>query len=203
MEKINALVVFAKAPIPGQVKTRLKPHLSDEECAGLHKSFIVDTMTLAGKVDVADIFLACHPGVDHPFFKKISTDYGIRLTVQRGDDLGERMDNSIRDLLKMGYKKVVIIGTDSPDLPPDYVMEGLEQLNSFDMVVGPSIDGGYYLIGGRKELPVFQGIPWSSSKVFKMTLKTAVKNGTTFSVLKEWYDIDTWEDLQRFRASRP
>lgn len=203
MAKKNALIIFAKAPVPGHVKTRLESHLSKEECASLHESFITDTVRLSMEVAGADIFLACHPDAGHPFFQDISADYGVRLTVQKGDDLGERMDNAIKDLLAMGYKKVVIIGSDSPDLPPEYVKVGFERLDSSDMVLGPSMDGGYYLIGGRKGLPVFSGIPWSSSEVFEMTLERAGKNGITFSVLKEWYDIDTWEDLQRFRNSIP
>lgn len=202
MAKKSALIIFAKAPVPGYVKTRLESHLSKEECASLHESFITDTVRLSMEVAGADIFLACHPA-GHPFFQNISADYGVRLTVQKGNDLGERMDSAINYFLGLGYKKVIIIGSDSPDLPPEYVKVGFERLDSSDMVVGPSMDGGYYLIGGRKGLPVFSGIPWSSRSVFEMTLERAVKNGITFSVLKEWYDIDTWEDLQRFRNSIP
>ena len=111
------------------------------------------------------------------------------------------MANAIRDTLSIGYQKVVIIGSDSPDLPPEYIQEGFRRLDSSDMVIGPSTDGGYYLIGGRKELPLFDGIPWSSNKVFEMTLKKARGYGLTLSVLNQWYDIDTWEDLLRFRIS--
>lgn len=202
MADINALIIFAKAPVPGEVKTRLQPHLSPEECASIHASFIKDTIMLAKRVKGAAIFLACHPGVENPFFQKLSEDFDIRLMTQNGKDLGERMSNAIKRGLEMGYKRVVVIGSDSPDLPPEYIKAGFEMLDSTDMAVGPARDGGYYLIGGRRELPVFDGIPWSSDKVFELTLEKAGRYGITFSVLEKWYDIDTWEDLQRFRATK-
>lgn len=202
MSEINALIIFAKAPVPGKVKTRLQPHLSAEQCASLHESFITDTLSIAREIEGADIFLACHPGVEHPFFLKVARDFGIRLTAQRGNDLGERMDNAIKWGLEMRYGKVIVIGSDSPDLPPDYIRDGFEMLDSSEMVLGPSRDGGYYLIGGRKQLPVFYDVPWSSSRVFGTTLEIARKKGITFSILREWYDIDTCEDLERFRASK-
>ncbi len=203
MSNAHALIIFAKAPIPGQVKTRLQTHLSAEECAEMHASFIIDTIRIACRVEGADIFISCHPGVESPFFQKVAHDPEVRLIPQNGNDLGERMSNAIRDTLSAGYKKVIIIGSDSPDLPPEYIQEGFRRLDSSDMVIGPSTDGGYYLIGGRRELPVFDGIPWSSNKVFEMTLKKVRGHGLIFFVLNEWYDIDTWEDLQRFRISDP
>lgn len=201
MGKSSALIIFAKAPVPGQVKTRLQTRLSADECASLHSSFIIDTIKLARDAGAADIFLACHPDVEDPFFKKISSDFGVALIPQNGNDLGDRMENAIDKGLKMGYEKVIIIGSDSPDLPPEYIRKGFKMLDLSDMVIGPSADGGYYLIGGRIKLDVFEGIPWSTSSVFEMTLKKAEKQGRRYSVLNEWYDIDTWEDLQRFRGS--
>lgn len=202
MSNVNALIIFAKAPVPGQVKTRLQTHLSAEECAELHASFIIDAIRIAHRVPDSDIFISCHPGVENPFFQKVARDHKVRLTPQNGNDLGERMANGIRDALSTGYKKVVIIGSDSPDLPPEYIQEAFKRLETSEMVIGPATDGGYYLIGGIKELPVFEGIPWSSDKVFEMTLKKAGGHGLIFSVLNEWYDIDTWEDLQRFKANQ-
>lgn len=199
MKESRTLIIFAKAPVPGEVKTRLQTHLSPEECATLHESFVIDTVRIAKKINEADIFLYCNSGAEHLFFQKVARDFDIRLVTQVGKDLGERMDNAINDGLKAGYEKVVIIGSDSPDLPYEYIEDGFGRLNSFDMVVGPCRDGGYYLIGGRRELPVFNGIPWGSNRVLEMTLKKAGESGITFSILKEWYDIDTWEDLQMLR----
>lgn len=202
MPNCCAIIIFAKAPVPGQVKTRLQPHLSAEECADLHSSFIYDTIDITRGVEGATVILACHPGIEHPFFQKISEAYGIQLVKQSGADLGDRMDNAIKDVLTAGYEKVIILGSDSPDLPAGYVREGLKALDTKDMVIGPSSDGGYYLIGGRRMLPVFDNIPWSSSAVFELTLEMALKHGIGFFVLPEWYDIDTWEDLQRFRDQK-
>lgn len=200
MKNVNALIIFAKAPVPGYVKTRLQTHLSPEECAQLHSSFIIDTIGVAKMVEETDIFLSCHPDINDPFFQKVATEFEVRLAPQNGNDLGERMANAIKEALLTGHKKVIIIGSDSPDLPPEYIQEGFKRLDSSDMVIGPSTDGGYYLIGGRKELPVFDGITWSNREVFEKTLKKAGENNLIFSVLNEWYDIDTWEDLQRFIA---
>lgn len=197
MANTNALIIFAKAPVAGQVKTRLQTHISAEECAGLHAYFIIKTIEIAKKVNGVSIFLYCHPGVDDPFFKKVESDLNVKLMSQNGNDLGERMSDAIRKTLSAGYRKVVIIGSDSPDLPPEYIHEGFEKLDSSDMVIGPSTDGGYYLIGAKKELPIFNNIPWSSNMVFDMTIEKAGENNLTFSILGEWYDIDTWEDLRK------
>lgn len=199
MKESRALIIFAKAPVPEEVKTRLQTHLSPEECAALHASFVIDTVRLAKNINATDIFLSCSPGIKHPFFQKVSQNFDVRLAVQVGKDLGERMNNAINNGLKAGYEKVVIIGSDSPDLPYEYIEDGFGRLGSRDMVVGPCRDGGYYLIGGRRELPVFNGIPWGGNRVFEMTLEKAGKSGITFSVLKEWHDIDRWEDLQLLR----
>ena len=192
------IIIFAKAPVPGQVKTRLQSHLSAEECADLHSSFILHVIDIARSVEGATIFLACHPGTDHPFFHKISDLFGIKLIRQSGANLGEKMSNAIEYAIEEGFKKVLIVGSDSPDLPAEYIREGIKALDTKDMVIGPSVDGGYYLIGGKVILPVFDDIPWSSSDVFKITLERAMKFGISYSVLPEWYDIDTWDDLQKF-----
>lgn len=193
-----AIIIFAKAPVPGQVKTRLESHLSQEECSKLHSSFILHVIDIARSVESATILLACHPETDHPFFQRITNTYGIQLIRQIGSDLGERITNSIKYALEAGFEKVIVLGSDSPDLPAQYIREGIKALDVKDMVIGPSVDGGYYLIGGKMMLPVFEGIPWSSSDVFKATLEKALRTGVTFSVLPEWYDIDTWDDLQSF-----
>lgn len=200
MNKSQALIIFAKAPIPGKVKTRLQTHLSPEECATLHKSFVIDTVRLAKKINGADIFLYCSPGIEHPFFQKVSQDFDVGLAAQVGENLGERLDNAINNGLKAGYKKIVIIGSDSPDLPYEYIEDGFGMLDLYDMVVGPCRDGGYYLIGGKSELPVFNDMPWGSSQILKMTLKKTQEYGIKYSLLPEWYDIDTWEDLQLLRS---
>jgi rSAM/selenodomain-associated transferase 1 len=202
MSSSNALIIFTKAPIPGRVKTRIQPHLSAEGCANLHASFIVETIRLAGRVDGADIFLSCHPDTRHPFLQRVSGEYEVKLTPQKGGGLGERMDNAIKESLSMGYGKVIIIGSDSPDLPPAFIEEGFERLDSSEMVVGPSLDGGYYLIGGRRDIPVFDGIEWSTVRVFEQTIAKAKERGITCSILDEWYDIDTWEDLKAFEERR-
>ena len=202
MKEKDALIIFAKAPVPGQVKTRLQPHLSPEECANLHAFFIIDTINIAKRAEEAETFLFCYPGTENHFFQKVSKDFDIKLMSQKGNDLGERMEHAIKSSISKGYNKVVIIGSDSPDLPVEYIQNGFKRLDTSDMVIGPSADGGYYLIGGTKELPVFDGIQWSGCQVFNMTVEKAKERGLTVSILDEWYDIDTVEDLQRLNNSR-
>ena len=118
---------------------------------------------------------------------------------QRGEDLGERMKNGFTEALAMNFKRVVLIGSDIPGLPLDFIEEAFQSLEEKDAVIGPSFDGGYYLIGfkDKKFFPgVFKGIPWSSERVFEETMKILKREGLTVHTLQPRRDIDTIEDLR-------
>ncbi len=197
-----ALVVFAKAPIPGQVKTRLCPPLTPDEAATLHGSFVLDTLertrTAAVKLKLPfDRYLACAPSSTLVFFQIMEERQSVKLIDQVGDDLGARMRQTFDTLFARGYRQVLIVGTDVPSLPLDHYRDALALLGSHDLVLGPALDGGYYLIGLTRPAPdLFSGIPWSTDEVLALTQKTAATRGLRTALLPVWRDVDTIEDVE-------
>lgn len=202
----NALVLFAKAPIPGQVKTRLCPPLTDDEASSLHGSFVLDSLERSkaaiyqGKLAL-DRFIACAPSAEHVFFKILGERHGVGLLDQVGDDLGARMHQASADLFARGYQRVLILGTDLPSLPLTVYAEALRLLDRHDVVLGPAEDGGYYALGLTRPTPaLFEGMAWSTSTVSADTLARAASLGLTVGQLPRWRDVDTVEDLQALIA---
>jgi len=199
-------VIFAKAPIPGQVKTRLCPPLTPDEAASLHGSFVLDALERSrddrttGRVTLnrvpLDRFVACAPSASHVFFKIIEERHGVQLLDQIGEDLGARMDQAFRAIFARGYQRVLVVGTDLPSLPGACYTEALSLLADHDLVLGPSLDGGYYLIGLRGPAPeLFVGMPWSTDRVCALTQAKADALGLKTGLLPTWRDVDTIEDL--------
>jgi rSAM/selenodomain-associated transferase 1 len=205
---LAALVIFAKAPIPGQVKTRLCPPLTPDEAATLHGSFVLDTLERT-KVAVVklhlplDRYLACAPSSAHVFFKIMAERQGVRLIDQVGDDLGARMNHACETMFARGYKRVLIVGTDVPTLPLDNFNQALALLETNDLVLGPALDGGYYLVGlTRTAAGLFVGIPWSTELVLARTQEKAMNLGLKTSLISPWRDVDTMDDvLNLYQAS--
>ncbi len=203
----GALVIFAKAPIPGQVKTRLCPPLSPDEAASLHGSMVLDVLERSkgdsrgsrkpSTSQAFDRFLACAPSADHVFFKILKDREGVELIDQPGEDLGARMDQVSRLVFTKGYQRVVMVGTDSPSLPASIYAEAFTLLSDHDLVLGPALDGGYYLIGLTRPVPeLFTGVPWSTDQVCAITKGRAETLGLNIALLPTWRDLDTIEDLQ-------
>jgi uncharacterized protein len=196
-----ALVIFAKAPIPGQVKTRLCPPLTPDEAATLHGSFVLDTLertrTVVAKLKLPfDRYLACSPASNAVFFKIMEERQSVKLIDQEGDNLGARMNRAFETIFARGYQHVLIVGTDVPSLPLEYYRQALTLLDEHDVVVGPALDGGYYLIGLNKPMPaLFENIPWSTDRVLSLTHEKAKGLGLRIGLLPEWRDIDTIDDL--------
>lgn len=192
----SALIIFAKAPIPGQVKTRLCPPLTPDEAASLHGSVVLDMLERSRTTAALDRFVACAPSSDHVFFKILEERHGVRLITQMGDDLGTRMARAFADVLALGYRQVLVIGTDLPTLPGSVFGEAVTLLAAHDVVLGPALDGGYYLIGLRKPSPeLFAGIPWSTDRVLPLTQQKAAALGLHTALLPVRRDIDTIDDL--------
>jgi uncharacterized protein len=198
----TALVIFAKAPIPGQVKTRLCPPLTHDEAATLHGSFVLDTLertkAAATRLNLPfDRYLACTPSSTLAFFKIMEERQGVKLIDQEGEDLGTRMHRAFEILFTRGYRHVLIVGTDVPSLPLSYYQQALELLAKHDLVLGPALDGGYYLIGLNQSAPaLFENMPWSTDRVLPLTRAKADSLGLRMAFLPEWRDIDRMEDLQ-------
>jgi len=192
----SALIIFAKAPVPGQVKTRLCPPLTPDEAASLHGSVVLDMLERSRGAASMDRFLACSPSSDHVFFKILEERHGVLLITQTGDDLGARMARTMADAFAWGYRRVLIIGTDLPTLPGSTFGDAVKLLAAHDLVLGPTLDGGYYLIGLRKPAPeLFAGIPWSTNRVLTLTQEKAASLGLSTASLPVRRDIDTVDDL--------
>jgi len=195
----TALIVFAKAPIPGEVKTRLCPPLDPDEAASLHGTLVLDAVERAKGLPGASLYVAGAPDLAHPFFKVLEGRYGAKLLPQRGPDLGARMKWAMQDAFEQGAEGVLLTGTDLPTLPRARLMESLTLIKKHDVVLGPTTDGGYYLIGLRKMVPaLFEGIAWTTASVFADTKKKIEDAGLSLGLLPECRDLDTLEDLKTF-----
>lgn len=198
----NALVIMAKAPVPGEVKTRLVPPLSPEEAAELSRCLLLDLLEGLKSFQRADLFIAFTP-VEHAAFFSGIAHGGFVCISQRGRDLGERMKHIFEDLFSKGYRNIVAIGSDTPVFPSGFLQDAFVALESSDcgFTLGPSRDGGYYLVGMNRFVPeIFQGIPWSSSGVLSATVHKLSALGLAPYFVPAWLDIDTPEDL-RYLAS--
>ncbi|MBI5194711.1 MAG: TIGR04282 family arsenosugar biosynthesis glycosyltransferase [Nitrospirae bacterium] len=198
--KTAALIIFAKTPIPGKVKTRLQPDISPEEGLKIYKSFVREIAGRCSKLKGVDKFLGCAPTKDDDFLKGLAATHWFEMFNQRGKDLGARILNAFKDHFKKGYKKVIIIGTDSPTIPVKFIKKAFSELDKNDFVLGPCCDGGYYLIGARKVFPkVFDNIPWDTSEVLIKTIDRLDASRIKFFLLPFWYDVDTIKDLRFFK----
>ncbi len=197
----SALIIFAKAPIPGQVKTRLCPPLTPDEAATLHGSFVLDMLersrdAIRSERQLVDRFVACTPSPEHAFFKVIEARHGVRLLAQLGEDLGQRMHRAFEATFSHGYRRALLIGTDLPLMPGSYLGEALTRLSDHDVVLGPAVDGGYYLVGlTHPTAELFTGSPWSTDQVWSLTLKKAESLGLRTTLLPTCRDVDRLEDL--------
>jgi len=194
-----AIAIFARIPLPGKAKTRLIPLLGSRGAAELHAALIRDTLrkvqALSGRV-ARYLFVAGLPTPVAP----------ARFTLARqcGAGLGERLENAFRKLLHR-HPCAVVLGTDSPLLPPRILREALRELRICDAVLGPCPDGGYYLIGLRRPrasgMPggMFRGIRWGTASAFGDTLRNLLRRGYACSILEMCGDVDTPEDVRRLK----
>jgi len=192
----NCVLFFVKHPASGKVKTRLAEHVGQNVATDLYKSFVFDILTTLRAICV-DFKIVFYPPDDENEFQQWLGE-GYSYAPQIGKDLGQRMKHAFLRAFIDGFRSVVIIGSDLPDLPADYLELGFKALETNDVVLGPSSDGGYYLIGFAKEafLPdVFEGITWSSADVFEQTLNILKKHEQRVYLLPQWHDVDTWADL--------
>lgn len=192
----KAIILFARDPVAGKVKTRLAPFLSQDLTLELYIRFLNDSIDkICGVVD-ADRFIGITPSDSSGYFSRIDLERAPEIFIQEGKDLGEKMFNTFQARFDEGYEHVVIIGSDSPSLPVAYIEDALN--SDKDLTLGPSTDGGYYLIGMcRKPVDVFTGnIEWGSEKVLEQTLERVKQSGASLKLLPPWYDVDRGEDLK-------
>jgi uncharacterized protein len=192
----KAIILFARDPVVGQVKTRLHPFLSKEVIFELYTHFLHDSIQKIGRVKSADRFIGVHPSDASGFFSRLKKDdCTLEIFSQVGNNLGEKMANAFQDRFAEGYERVVIIGSDSPSLPVAYIEQALN--SEKDLTLGPSTDGGYYLIGmSGKLVDVFEDVDWGTDKVLAETLERIKQSGCSLELLPPWYDVDRPEDLK-------
>lgn len=192
----KAIILFARDPVAGKVKTRLAPFLSQDLILELYTRFLNDSIEKICAVGTADPFIGVTPADSSGYFSRVNVEPPLTIFLQEGKDLGEKMLNAFQARFDEGYERVVIIGADSPSLPVAYIETALN--SGKDLVIGPSTDGGYYLIGMYQK-PVnvfFGGMEWGSEKVLKQTLERIKKSGASLKLLPPWYDVDREEDLK-------
>jgi hypothetical protein len=194
---------MSRAPIPGKTKTRLQSHLKPDECAELHRAFLKDISNklenIKKQYQTLDLFLSYIPEGSENLFDDLIGD-NFNLILQKGKDLGARMYNSISEAYSETDEPVIVTGSDLPSLPAEIITEAVAALKEKDLVIGPAVDGGYYLIGMQTPHPfLFASNEWGSDLVLIKTLKLAAEHNLQIHFLPEWYDIDTFNELLLFR----
>jgi len=191
--------IFGKYWQPGRVKTRLAVTVGPEAASALYRELLATLLRRFSHIVDRRVF-AFTPTDEREAMQQLAGPTW-ELHPQEGVDLGERMKRYFESAAAAGAEKVLLIGSDSPTLPRDYVEEAFERLTAHNVVLGPSTDGGYYLVGIAGRLPpIFDGITWSSSNVWQQTCDRLAEAGERPCVLPSWYDVDEIDDLQRLKA---
>jgi uncharacterized protein len=193
---MSTLVIFGRAPVLGAVKTRLGRTVGEAAALALYEAFLDDTCLLTQGLGARRV-LAVHGDLELPSLARLAKSHRLELTSQGDGDLGDKLARALSFHVQRG--PVVIIGSDAPTLPRPQLHQALDGLMDHDVVIGPSDDGGYYLIGARVEQPgLFANVRWSTSEVLPTTLGRL--EGRSHLVLPSWYDVDAAPDLERLRA---
>ncbi len=202
-----SIIVFAREPIPGTTKTRLIPRLGAHNAAALAHAFTLDALTKAKQTRSRLIIAASASGdvTRNTYFRALARRFDASLIDQGSGSLGMRMRRAIEPFCADG---ALLIGTDTPSLPLQLLMNNLELLRCNRLVFGPSLDGGYYALGIRGELPdIFHGIQWGGARVLTDSIARLQNSLTRFALAPSWYDIDRWSDLllltEHLRIMRP
>jgi uncharacterized protein len=190
-----ALIIFQKNFVLGKVKTRLAKTIGDAKALEVYKK-LVETTYDQIPADLLDVHIYFDPEIEkinHPLHESAS------FHIQTGDDLGARMVCAFESTFKLGYEKILIIGTDCPFITAEIYHRAIKAADDYDYVIGPALDGGYYLLGA-KDSPknIMKNIAWSTDTVLKSTLQSIEKEGKTYFLLEELTDIDDAEDFKKF-----
>jgi rSAM/selenodomain-associated transferase 1 len=195
----RCLLFFVKNPQQGAVKSRLAEALGERVAGDLYKNFILDMLCALEKGDFP--FSVCFYPADA--LEKIKKIFGAHYhyVPQHGADLGERMEHCFSQVFFAGIGRAVLIGSDLPDLPLDIIDEAFASLRRAGAVIGPALDGGYYLIGFTKDgftPEIFRGMPWGTETVLQKTIDMLQNHQRAIHLLPNWGDIDSLEDLKKF-----
>jgi len=195
----HALICFTRVPKPGITKTRLLPVLTPEQCARLHWAFLKDLAEIYRQMD-AHLFVAFTPDPDWRELKSVFPHAGF--LPQKGADLGERMHRAIRTVLDLGYDAVVLTGTDLPQMGAEHLNAGFSCLETADIAIGSTSDGGYYLIGMKKpQKCVFRISGYGGASVLENTIAAAENAGLSVGLGIPCDDVDTPDDLRQLAGT--
>ena len=196
----EAIALFAKAALPGRVKTRLTPELTPAQAADFHEVCVRDVWEKIQGLAGEGAFL--YSDVEWEPWDLLA---GAQVRFQRSGDLGDRMLGCFDELAEEGFQRVLIVGSDSPTLPSAVLRDGLNALQSDDdTVLGPTEDGGFYTVGCRRPHErMFGEVAWSADTTFEQTHSAFRRVGYRTALLPEWWDVDTPQDLARLRTSVP
>jgi len=193
----RCVLFFIKNPQKAKVKTRLASAIGDKMAVNLYKRFLLEMLSTLNK-GTFFFYLCFHPEDSLKDLKNwLGEDY--LYIPQIGENLGDKMKNAFIEAFSMKFKRVLLIGSDIPDLPLEFIDEAFKSLDEKDAVIGPSVDGGYYLIGFKDKTflsRAFERIPWSTERVFDETMKVLENQKLTIHTLQPLRDIDTIEDLE-------
>ncbi|PSL07975.1 TIGR04282 family arsenosugar biosynthesis glycosyltransferase [Cecembia rubra] len=201
MNAINtAIIVFQKNPVLGRVKTRIAKQLGDEKALEIYRILVQKTHEQLSLVPDSDIFLYYSDYLEDVSWKPKHGKIFFRL--QKGNDLGEKMRCAFEDVFSEGYQKVIIIGTDCPEISPSLLTDAATLLDLNEVVFGPAMDGGYYLLGLKKlHEGLFEKIPWSTDSVMELSIQYLKSNNISYQTLVLLSDIDTEEDWKAYISS--
>jgi uncharacterized protein len=195
MSNEATLALFAKQPIPGRVKTRLASATSPEWAAALSEAFLLDALDRFESFEGRRV-LVYDPPEAREYFQRTCTGR-FELEAQTSGDLGQRLGSFLERELARSSGAVLVVGTDSPTLPTAFIAQAVAELKRADVVVGPTMDGGYYLIGCTRHLPdLFTDIPWSTNRVLSETTARTRAIGVRLALVPPWYDVDTLDDVR-------
>jgi rSAM/selenodomain-associated transferase 1 len=199
LSNTRILALFAKQPHPGSAKTRLAAETSNTWAASVAEAFLLDLVDRFATT-ANERILAFAPADAEEYFERIAG--GRYQTCSQSDgDLGARLASFLRGRLQSGRERIVMIGSDSPTLPPALVEQAFDELKAADVVLGPALDGGYYLLGCTRALPpIFDEIAWSSPHVLADTIACLNDPAWRVALLPPWYDVDTLVDWHMLRG---
>ena len=191
--KESALIIFIRKPELGKVKTRLAATIGNQKALKVYKALLNHTKEVTQDFD-GDLYLFCAGSLLFDLHWNYS-----EIKLQEGIDLGQKMKNAFEYCFEKGYKKVLIIGSDCPEIDYKTLNHASEKLNDHDAVIGPANDGGYYLLGFKNTIidEAFINMKWSNDKVFDETVSRLENNNCSVATLQELIDIDTYEDLEK------
>lgn len=197
--KDTSLLVFTRAPVPGQCKTRLISELGEEGAAELQRELIRNTIIKFCADAICPVQLWCSPDITHPFFQSLKSEFSLSLQNQIGETLGDKMFYALSGQTSQ-YS--ILIGSDIPLISTDYVTSAINTLKQgADVVVGPAEDGGYVLIGFNGKVEnVFLEIDWGTDKVLNQTYSQMNQRELNWHALDVLWDIDDMKDYQRYQS---